>query len=224
MLGRVDEVISLDNLTSLIGKRVGVAQLAEVPGLTLKAVLTKNGVPWQECREGVPVSENKVNLFALTGADAIDETSNLDYWMAGEPAVSARVAKGLYRVGDLQAWYGGGYTQAVLLAKTEVIESRSAWVQAFWSDLQASRDWVLQAEGATLVSVVTAHLEDKNGSTTLNAPLLTGVALAHCGIAFRSASESKEETQAFLRDILTVNQNATALPNDAFYYHGVAQE
>ena len=167
--------------------------------------------PWYDWAD-VPVARQQ-NLSIARGT-----------YTAGEPAVSARVAKGLYRVGDLQAWYGGGYTQAVLLAKTEVIESRSAWVQAFWSDLQASRDWVLQAEGATLVSVVTAHLEDKNGSTTLKAPLLTGVALAHCGIAFRSASESKEETQAFLRDILTVNQNATALPNDAFYYHGVAQE
>ena len=202
---------------------MGVVQLAEVPGLTLKAVLTKNGVPWQEWREGVPVYEDKVNLQALTGADAIDATSNVDYWVAGEPAVSARVAKGLFCVGDLQAWYGDGYTQAVLLAKTELIEKCSAWVQDVWVNLQNSRSWVLQADGATLVSVVTAHLEDKTRSTDLKAPLLTSEALAGCGIAFRSASECKGEAQTFLQDILSVNQNATALPRDAFYYEAVLE-
>ena len=218
ILGREDTGITAENISALVGKRVGVVQLSEVPGLTLKAILSKLGVPWQEIREGVAVSDNKVNLYALAGADAIDKSGPLDCWVAGEPAVSMHISKGLYRVGDLQALYGGGYTQAVLVAKTSVIEERSAWLQNFLADVQAGAEWVLKTDASTLVSTVTAHLEDENGSTTLKAPLLTHEALSHCGIEFRSASVCKTETQTFLQTLLAVNANATALPADAFYH------
>ncbi len=218
MLGRENVTYTAENISTLIGKRVGVVQLSEVPGLTLKAILSKLGVPWQELKEGVVVREDKVNLQSLTGADAIDKSGPLDCWVAGEPAVSLQITKGLYRVGDLQEWYGGGYTQAVLVAKTAIIEERSAWLQDFVEDVRAGAEWVLQEEASTLVSAVTAHLEDKSTATTLKAPLLTREALVHCGIEFRSSAVCKTETQAFLQTLCAVNPNATTLPAERFYY------
>lgn len=217
ILGRENTSYTKENISALVGKRVGVVQLAEVPGLTFKAVLMELGVPWQELKEGVSLRDDAVNLQALTGADAIDKSGALDCWVAGEPAVSMHIAKGLYRVGDLQALYGDGYTQAVLVAKSSIIEEKSVWLNGFVDTVRAGGEWVLQTDSTTLVSAVTAHLEDKSGATSLKAPLLTHEALAHCGIEFRSSAVCKAETQDFLSALQAVNAGV-ALPSDAFYY------
>lgn len=217
ILGREQASYTKENISALIGKRVGVVQLSEVPGLTLKAVLTGLGVPWQELKEGVALRADVVNLQSLTGADAIDKSATLDFWVAGEPAVSLHTSKGLYRVGDLQALYGDGYTQAVLVAKASILSSKAEWLQSFLDGVRAGGEWVLNTNATTLVSAVTAHLEDKNGATTLKAPLLTREALEHCGIEFRASAVCKAETQAFLRALQSVNVGV-ALASDAFYY------
>lgn len=45
---KTDEEITADNISSLLGKTVGVVNLAEVPGLTLKLILNKYNVEYSE--------------------------------------------------------------------------------------------------------------------------------------------------------------------------------
>lgn len=209
-----------DNLSSLIGKKVGVLQINNVPGLTFKAVLNKYQIPWQEMTNEGTMSEDKVNLIAISGADAVG-VLDADCFVVAEPAASAQAKKGYSIVGDLQALYGGenGYPQAVLVAKNELIESYSAWTKDFVEKVDAAAAWLQEADGAAIVSTVSAHMEDVGTQTSLKAPLLSSAVLNRCGIRFTYAATDKTEVNEFLNAMLAVNSNAAAIPSESFYWN-----
>lgn len=216
-------------LSHLIGKRVGVLQINEVPGLTLKVTLKKAEIPYQEVKNGEEISLEKVNLYPLTGADAVgvgyDDGQGgsilYDYYLVAEPAASFQASKKGYTVvGDLQALYGGtqGYPQAVLVGKKAVVEERAEWTADFTAKIQNSGEWLKTASGETLVSAVAAHMEDRSAQTSLKAPLLTAEAVSRCGIYFTYAKDSVSEIEEFLTRLTAVNPQAAAMPAKEFYW------
>lgn len=213
-----DTETALTELSALVGKKVGVLQINSVPGLTFKATLNKQGVPWREVTNEGTVYEDKVNLVAISGADAVG-TLDADYFVIAEPAASAQAQKGYSIVGDLQTLYGDekGYTQAVLVAKKAFADENEAWVKSFTENVKNAAAWLVVATGAEIVSAVTAHLDDPNAATTLKAPLLTSEVLARCGVWYTPAEECKEETGGLLRAFIEINESVTAIPNESFY-------
>ena len=215
-----DEVqYTADNLSSLIGKKVGVLQINEVPGLTFKATLNKYDIPWQELTNDGTMAEDKVNLVAITGVEAVGAI-DADCFMVAEPAATAQSKKGYSIVGDLQALYGGenGYPQAVLVAKKSLVTEKSDWVKDFTSKVELSSEWLLSASGEEIVAAVSAHMEDEGAVTSLKAPLLSSVVLGRCGIYFTYAANCKAEVANFLNGMLAVNNKAAAIPQEAFYW------
>lgn len=219
LISKTQTELTEGNLSSLIGKKVGVLQMNNVPGLTFKSVLNKHGVACQEMTNEGTMSEDKVNLMAISGAEAVG-TIEADYFLLAEPAVGAKIKNGYSIVGDLQKLYGGenGYTQAVLVAKTDFVAENEAWVKDFIEDVEEAADWLSVATGEQLVSTVTAHLEDKSSATTLKEPMLTKEVLSRCGVWYTPAKECKEETDELLQKLLTVKGDATAIPNAEFYW------
>ena len=207
------------NLSSLIGKTVGVLQINEVPGLTLKAVLNAYQIPWQEVKNDGGMAEDKVNLLAITGPDAVG-TVEADCFMIAEPAATAQSKKGYSIVGNLQTLYDAeeGYPQAVLVAKKELVENNAKWTKAFTSKVEGSANWLQTARGEEIVAAVSAHMEDKQTATSLKAPLLSSAVIARCGIRFTYAAACKNEVNAFLTAMMAVNSKAAAMPLDAFYW------
>lgn len=216
-----DVVYTSENLSSLLGKTVGVLQINNVPGLTFKAVLNKHGVAWQELTNTGNAAADKVNLVALTDASAVTSVA-ADCFVIAEPAATAQAKNGFSIVGDLQELYGGenGYPQAALIAKTELVESRGDWLQEFAKKVSESAAWLQTASGNEIVAAVNAHMEDSGRATSLKAPLLTADVLGRCGVRFEYAADIRGEVQAFLSDLITVNAQASKLPNAAFYWTG----
>ena len=208
-----------DNLSSLIGKKVGVLQINEVPGLTLKATLNKYDIPWQELTNDGTMSADKVNLVAITGADAVG-TVEADCFMIAEPAASAQAKKGYSIVGDLQNLYGGenGYPQAVLVAKKSLVEERGDWTKSFIAKVEGAATWLTTASGEDIVAAVSAHMEDEGAVTSLKAPLLSSAVLGRCGIYFTYAANCKAEVEGFLNGMLAVNDKSAAIPAQQFYW------
>ena len=208
-----------ENLSSLIGKKVGVLQINNVPGLTFKAVLNKYEIPWEPMTNEGTMYEDKVNLIAISGADAVGVVE-ADCFVVAEPAASAQAKKGYSIVGDLQALYGGenGYPQAVLVAKNEFIEEYSSWTVDFVEKVEAAAIWLTTASGEEIVSAVSAHMEDAGTQTSLKAPLLSAAVLDRCGIRFTYASADVAEINGFLNAMLAVNRDATAIPSENFYW------
>ena len=219
ILSKTQTAISRENISSLVGKKVGVMQMNNVPGLTFKAVLNQYGISWQELTNEGTMSEDKVNLTAISGADAVATTA-ADYFVIAEPAASAQAKNGFSIVGDLQALYGQGtgYTQAVLVAKRTLVEEEKTRVDAFIEEVEKGAAWLSQATGEELVATVTAHLEDATSATSLKAPLLTQEVLSRCGIWYTPSKDCKEETDALLKNLLTINASATATAEERFYW------
>ncbi len=210
---------AVDDLSLLVGKKVGVLQIKEVPGLTFKATLQSQGVPFQELVEGVSLDESKVNLLPLSGVDMVG-VLEAEYYLVAEPAATAQKGKGYTVVGDLQALYGEGkgYPQAALVAKNSLVEKRGEWLVEYVAELETSLSFAKSASGGELVEIITAHLEDKTASSSLKAPLLTGEVVSRCGLAFTYAVEGRGEIEGFLSNLLSVAPQATALPSENFYW------
>ena len=219
ILSKTQTSISAENISSLKGKKVGVLQMNNVPGLTFKAVLNEYGVPWQELTNDGTMVEDKVNLMAISGADAIASTA-ADYFVIAEPAASAQAKNGFSIVGNLQTLYGQekGYVQAVLVAKRTILEQEKDKLNAFIDEVEKGAAWLSEATGDTLVAIITAHLEDGSSTTSLKAPLLTQEVLSRCGIWYTPTKDCQAETTRLLQNLLTVNANATAIPQAEFYW------
>ena len=212
-------VYTAEALPTLVGKKVGVLQINNVPGLTFKAILNKYGIAWQELTNTGSAAADKVNLVALTDASAVASVA-ADCFVIAEPAATAQAKNGFSIVGNLQELYGGedGYPQAALLAKTELVESKSAWLQGFVEKVEQSAVWLASASGAEIVAAVNAHMADNDTATSLKAPLLTAEVLGRCGVRFAYAADIQDETTAFLEDLITVNAQATKLPKTEFFW------
>ena len=143
-----------------------------------------------------------------------------DCFVRAEPAATAQSRNGFSIAGDLQKLYGGenGYPQAVLIAKTELLESRGAWLEDFVEKVSESADWLTEASGDQIVAAVNAHMNDRDMLSSLKAPLLTVDVLGRCSVRFVYAADIQDETQAFLEDIITVNAQAAKLPTAAFFW------
>ena len=58
--------IDSENVNCLIGKTIGVMQLQNVPGLTLKSVLKDNNLEYATIQDISEKNQNKVNLMAIS--------------------------------------------------------------------------------------------------------------------------------------------------------------
>ncbi|MBO5412480.1 MAG: ABC transporter substrate-binding protein [Clostridia bacterium] len=208
-----------ENLSTLVGKTVGVIQLAEVPGLVFKTVLKKNGVEYNDLTGGNSVSATAVNLRAITGPQEVGVATDVDCFVLAEPAVTAQSAKGYSIVGDLQALYGGenGYPQAVIVAKNSLIDERAEWLDSFVQGIVQSVSWLRTADGASIVSAVSAHLEDGYATTNLKAPMLKPEVVERCGVWFSRAKDCSQDVNAFLSVAKEVSSAQATLPATAFF-------
>ena len=220
MISKDETQYTLDNLSTLVGKTVGVLQINNVPGLTFKAVLNKQGVAWTEMKNvNAPVAD-RVNLVALADATAVATTA-ADCFVIAEPAVTAQVAKnGFHIVGNLQTLYGGenGYPQAVLVAKKNFVTQNGEWVRTFTGKVAGAAQWLETATGEQIVTAINGHLDETLGETSLKAPMLKAATLARCGVKYIPSADCKGGAVSLLNEYIAINPNAASIPQDAFFW------
>ena len=123
--------------------------------------------------------------------------------------------------GDLQTLYGGenGYPQAVLVAKTSVIESDEAAVGRMISYFEGSKSYLESTDGASIADL----LQEKypSGMTpSFNAKNLTSELISHCSVRFTKSADCKAEVNAFLQKLVAVDGEFTKTVQDNFFYTG----
>lgn len=87
--------LTSENLaTALKGKTIGVVQLANVPGLTLRCVLEAYGIPYEILGNDTQANDkNKVYLKAIQdAATGVTPAGGCDYYLCPEPAASAKLS------------------------------------------------------------------------------------------------------------------------------------
>ncbi len=223
-----NQALTAENLkTALVGKKVGVVQLTNVPGLTLQAVLKDYGVDYTIVQSTeAEVEEGKTNLIAFT-PDNVTPAGKCDYYLCPEPAVSAKI-KGtassgnpFKMAGDLQALYGDedGYPQAVVVAKKSVIESRQKDVETFMGYLKDSKTYLENTEIATILELLDDERED-GLAPSFNAKNLTKEVVARCSVRFTASKDCMDKVKTFLEKLIAVNAESTKIPDDGFFYRG----
>ena len=219
IVSKSETVYTTENLSSLKGKKVGVLQINNVPGLTFKSILNKNGIVWSEMTNEGTVYEDKVNLVPITDATAVG-TIEADCFVIAEPAATAQAKKGFHIVGDLQTLYGGenGYPQAVLVGKRDIVESQTAWMSEFVSGVQTSMEWLKTATGEQIVSVINGHLDSNLQESSLKAPLLSTEVIGRCGVRYMAAKDCKTAAIGLLQDFISTNPQSTKIASDNFFW------
>ena len=223
-----NEDLTQDNLSTLVGKSVGVVQLPNVPGLTLQAVLNKYGIDYQIVENGGEKAEDKVNLIAFDPAN-VTPAGGCDYYLCPEPAASTKIkgtasaAKPFRMAGDLQELYGGeeGYPQAVLVAKKTVLEGDKTdkdVVKTMLSYMEESGTYLETVTPETVLSALDG-VRTEGLSASFNANNLTSEVIANCSVRFTAASACKEWVNAFLEELIAVNESAAKTVSDAFFYN-----
>lgn len=164
-------------------------------------------------------SGDKVNLVAIDGNN-VGVMSDIDYYVAAEPAASAKVKaiSDLNFVGDLQKLYGGenGYPQAVVVAKNSLIGTEI--LSDFINELSVSYEWLMNEDTSieTVVNSIQSHLTD-GLEPSIKAQNLTKKVIENCGIKFISATESKADIVSFMEKLNTVGESFFGMPSDAFF-------
>lgn len=223
-----NEDLTQDNLSTLVGKSVGVVQLPNVPGLTLQAVLNKYGINYQIVDNDGEKAEDKVNLIAFDPAN-VTPAGGCDYYLCPEPAASTKIkgtasaAKPFRMAGDLQELYGGeeGYPQAVLVAKKAVLEGDKTdkdVVKTMLSYMENSNAYLKTVTPETVLSALDG-VRTEGLSASFNANNLTSEVIANCSVRFTAASACKERVNAFLEELIAVNESAAKAVSDAFFYN-----
>ncbi len=125
--------------------------------------------------------------------------------------------------GSLQELYGeGGYPQAVLVAKNSVIEADPAAVAAMLSYMDGADEYLASADPAAVVSGLSGCYAE--GLTpSLNAKNLTKEVIANCSVKFTPAKDAKARVDAFLTQLIAIDETFTSAAADAFYYEGGAE-
>ena len=206
LLSKENKIITPNNISDLKDKTVGVANLAQVPGLTVKLILKEYGLT------------DSVKHMAIT-AQEVGLRDDIDYFVVPEPAASAKVnaVKDLEFSGDIQALYGGevGYPQAVVVAKREL---GGAFLDEFTSALEKSGDWITDESTSIqeIAEAVKSHLAP-GMQPALTVQNLSLSVIKNCSVNFVRADACKEEIKQFIEKLNGVSENSFGSPSDKFF-------
>ena len=215
--------------STLIGKKIAVMQYNNVPGLTLRAILEENEIPYTLLGSANDeVDTSKVNLFAVDNAQDIAGNLNqnkADYGLTAEPASSMLAknlsSKGIVKSLDIQKAYkdtfGYGYPQAVTIVKSSLIESNPKFVADFLNGLKANDNFMTESNIESILQAISTHTEE-GYQTTLNATNLTADSMTGCNVKFEYAKDLKTEINGYIDNITQVDSTKISTITDEVYY------
>lgn len=194
---------------SIEGTKVGIVQLPQFPGVMFKTLLHKYSATAQ--------------LSVVQPGQVDGTSSDYDYFVIPEPAATTRVGNAtleLKIVGSLQSLYGeGGYPQAVLMAKTDLIENSPEFIAEFCTALNGADQWLLSdsVSGETILNSIKSHYADPDNTTPAFNNLSKEV-IEHCAIRFEYSEECRQSVITLLTQFSQVDKNFAKVVDDNFFY------
>ena len=181
------------------------------------------------CFTACGVSDSSVVRLVSVSAVEVGVRGGIDYFVVPEPAASTKVnaISGLDFAGDLQNLYGGGgYPQAVVVAKKEI--ANHYFAQVFADKLKSGAAWLLDEKTLpeSIAEVVCEHLSD-GMSPTFTAKNLSKQIIRNCSVKFTDAWDCKEDVISFMDKLNGVGGVDFGSPSDGFfadYADSVAEE
>ena len=214
-----ETVIDKENIANLIGKTIGVMQLANVPGLTLQSVLTRNEIAYTIIQDGNEKQQDKVNLMSINKVETA--RTDIDLFLIPSPQADAKAqTTNLKFVGSLGELYGeNGFPQAIIVAKNSLLKENLTFVKEFISQVENVETYLKEENKGEICSLL--HSKIESGLTPVfNENNLTSDSIARSKIKFIASQNSKEAVKAFIQQLKAVNANSVEEFSENFYYLG----
>ena len=206
---------------ALKGKTVAVPNLANVPGLTLKAILKKNNIEYTEditkkTSENVLLIDTGSEQTAAPAAATMVKTNIADFAVIPEPAATnlSKAQNLSVRLSLQTLWGEEGYPQAVLLVKKELTKD-GKFVEALLDAIDESATWV-KTHTVEAVTAISAHFV-QDQATTLKAPALNETAITNCNIKVEKAKSAKAKIKDYMERINAVGSASFGTPQKDFF-------
>jgi ABC-type nitrate/sulfonate/bicarbonate transport system substrate-binding protein len=225
-----EEVTAQNAQEKLYGKTVGIVNKASFPGQMFKLAMSKLNLVTVDADATEPTPDVSADAcVTIKGVNATEvggATNTCDYYVVPEQAASARIKatsqtpNAVTIKGNLQSLYGtSGYPQAVLVAKTSLIESNPQFIANFKTAMTSAASWLTQ-DATTIEQITTAissHLPEGTAAT-LNTQNLTKEVITRCSVSFVTSANCKEEVKTFLSEMSTFVSGAAVEVTDNFFY------
>lgn len=211
--------INANNLSSLVGKTIGVMQLANVPGLTLKCALNAKNVEYEVIEDISDKRQDKVNLMAINMVETA--RNDIDIFLIPSPQADAKEsATSLKVVGSLGEIYGGfGFPQAIIVAKNKVIKENFSYVKAIIDGIKNAENYLKEENKSEILALINSKIE--SGLTPVfNENNLTNLSIERSKIKFVSAKNSRENVDNFIEKLKVLQPNSVEIFSENFYYLG----
>lgn len=214
-LSEENTVIDLEKPSELKGLTIGVIQLANIPGLTLKSALNELNIPYNELKNDNEVRADAVNLKSITASEIGAKIA--DIYMLPSPVADAKAKNGkLGIIGSLQSLYGGDFPQAVVVAKNSVILNNKAKIKAIINKMKGVDEFLAQTNIDTIISLINGKLE--SGLTpTFNKNNLDFSVISNCNVRFESSLDAKQKVINFTQKIHKIAPNSIVVPKEDFF-------
>ncbi|MDE7306973.1 MAG: hypothetical protein K2N33_06245, partial [Clostridia bacterium] len=178
--------LTRDNFKDLLmNTKVGVINMSAFPGAVSKLLINKYNV--------TSITLEAITANLVTGVD-----SQCDYFVIPEPAATTKVnaaALNLKFAGSVQDLYGdNGYPQAVLVAKSSLIESDPEFIAQFTGAMESAASWLMQesVSAETIFNAVkSGYADPENTTPAFTAANLTKPVIENCAIRFEKSASCK---------------------------------
>lgn len=204
-----EELTSLNFAEKIQGAKVGVVQLPMFPGVMFKTLLNKYSA--------------EATLSAVQPTLVDGNSSDYDYFVIPEPAASTRVGNAQFNlkiVGSVQTLYGeGGYPQAVLMAKSGLIEKHPEFIAEFCSALEGASNWLTSGDvtSDTILNAIKSHYVDPD-NTEPAFKNLSPTIINNCAISFEYSKSCKSSVVSLLTEFKEVDGEFANIVGDNFFY------
>ena len=218
-MSSTDMELSATSLNSLIGKTIGVMQLQNVPGITLRCVLNSYNVPYGIIEDTTNKYNDKVNLMAINKVETA--RTDIDLFLIPSPQADAKAqTTSLKFVGSLSELYGeNGFPQAIVVVKNTLIEDNLKLVKKIVGELEEVNDFLKEESKSKICSLI--HSELESGLTPVfNENNLTADSIIRSNIKFVNCENSKTTVEAFIQKLKDVEPNSVKEFNENFFYLG----
>lgn len=212
----------VNSVQDLKGKVVGAIGMGQVPDLTMKAILTANGIAFETYSDQTIETEKVYFSYFSEASNLLPQlkTGALSYGVLPEPAVSKflTIAPNYSIKLNVQSLYDSttnSFPQAVLLVKNSLIASDKGVVDNLINAIIESQNWI-KSNATLAVNAVNSHLED-GATPSLSAQTMTETAITNSNIYFEKAQNAKESVLNYITRIKGVNPNAINEVSDAFF-------
>ena len=210
----------ISSLSDLSGEVIGVIGQGNVPDLNFRYLLSANSVDYETSDTEV-AGKVAIRYFAdASNLLPLLKQNHLDFGLLPEPAVSKllSMASNFSVELDIQAiWEGGSYPQAVMVAKTSLIEDNAELIEDIINEMKYNEGWAKNNAGDA-VAAINSNLEE--GVVPSLQPTISGAAIENCNIKVYStkSEEEKARIKSYWEKIKTVNSSAIGNYTDNLFW------